>query len=370
MNIALIVPGGVDRSGERRVIPAVLALIRRLAREHAVQVFAQAQEPNTGSWPLLGATVHNPGRPFASARIALALRRAHRSSPFDVVQCIWSGTGAMAGVAVARALGIPVLVHLAGGELVWLPDIAYGGAAGARRFVNLWPLRHAARVTAASQPIIELAARLGVAVERVPLGVDLDAWPVREPHRRAPGQIARLIHVASLNRVKDQPTLLSAVARLAAARRDFHLDVVGEDTLAGEMQALTMRLGLESRVTFHGFRTQRELRLIVEAAHIHIVSSRHEAGPLAALEAAVAGVPTVGTAVGHLREWAPDAALTVAPGDTAGLAAAIARLLDDEDLRLALAAAAARIAIAEDAEHTARAFIGMYHQLQVRSRST
>ncbi len=36
-----------------------------------------------------------------------------------------------------------------------------------------------------------------------------------------------------------------------------------------------------------------------------IISSRHEAGPLAVLEAAVKGVPTVGTAVGHIAEWAP-----------------------------------------------------------------
>lgn len=364
MNIALVVPGGVDRSGERRVIPALLALIRRLAREHEVQVFAQAQEAHRGSWPLHGATVHNAGRPFAAARIALAIRRAHRRRPFDIVHCLWSGTGAMAGVAAARSLGIPALVHIAGGELVWLPDIAYGGAGGARRLLNVWPLRHADRVTAASLPIIELAATFGIAAERVPLGVDLDVWPAREARRRAPGEMARLVHVASLNRVKDQATLLAALGQLASRRRDFHLDVVGEDTLAGEIHGLAQRLGLESQVTFHGFRTQRELRPIIEAAHAHIVSSRHEAGPLVALEAAVAGVPSVGTAVGHLREWAPDAALTVAPGDAAGLAMVIARVLDDEDLRLALAVAAARIAIAEDADHTARSFIELYRRVQ------
>jgi glycosyltransferase involved in cell wall biosynthesis len=49
--------------------------------------------------------------------------------------------------------------------------------------------------------------------------------------------------------------------------------------------------------------TQRQLRPIVEAADLMILSSCHEAGPLVMLEAAVAGVPTVGTAVGHIREW-------------------------------------------------------------------
>ena len=57
MKIALVVPGGVDRSGEVRVIPALLALIRRLAAAHDVHVFALAQEPGPGAWMLEGAHV-------------------------------------------------------------------------------------------------------------------------------------------------------------------------------------------------------------------------------------------------------------------------------------------------------------------------
>jgi hypothetical protein len=36
MRIALVVPGGVDRSGENRVIPVLLALISRLSVHHDV----------------------------------------------------------------------------------------------------------------------------------------------------------------------------------------------------------------------------------------------------------------------------------------------------------------------------------------------
>jgi glycosyltransferase involved in cell wall biosynthesis len=50
------------------------------------------------------------------------------------------------------------------------------------------------------------------------------------------------------------------------------------------------------------------------------------------LEAAVAGVPTVGTAVGHLAEWAPQAALTVPVGDWASLAHGIRRVMRDDAL--------------------------------------
>ena len=156
------------------------------------------------------------------------------------------------------------------------------------------------------------------------------------------------------------------MASLAATRGDFHLDIVGEDTLGGRVQDQAARAGLGGRVTFHGFKTQRELRPLVEAAHLNIVSSRHEAGPLVALEAAVAGVPTVGTAVGHLSEWAPGAALAVPVSDPVALAAAIGRVLDDEALRLALAGAAARIAIEEDADYCAAQFLDQYRQLSHR----
>ena len=84
-------------------------------------------------------------------------------------------------------------------------------------------------------------------------------------------------------------------------------------------------------------------------ADLLLVTSRHESGPLVVLEAAVAGVPTVGTAVGHLAEWAPRAAAVVPVGDAAALARETAALLADDARRVALAAEAQRLALGMDA---------------------
>ena len=62
MRIALVVPGGVDRSGRQRVVPALLWLVERLARRHEVLVVALEQEPKPACYPLLGAQVVNLGR--------------------------------------------------------------------------------------------------------------------------------------------------------------------------------------------------------------------------------------------------------------------------------------------------------------------
>ena len=84
------------------------------------------------------------------------------------------------------------------------------------------------------------------------------------------------------------------------------------------------------------------------------------------LEAAALGVPTVGTAVGHIAEWAPHAALAAAVGDACGLALQIDRLLTDEPLRQQLGAEAQRRALHEDADHTARCFEQLYAALGCR----
>ena len=166
--------------------------------------------------------------------------------------------------------------------------------------------------------------------------------------------------MASLNRVKDQTTLLRALASLMRSGLNFEMNVVGEDTLNGEIQSMAAELGLSERVRFLGFMTQRRLRPIVEAADLMILSSRHEAGPLVMLEAAAAGVPTVGTAVGQLSEWSPAAALCVPVGDWAGLAKITGQLLQDEDLRLRIARQALRRAVREDANYTAECFQALY----------
>jgi len=61
VKIAMLLPGGVDRSGTHRVIPCNLWLIERVARQHELHVFAFRQEPKASRYELLGAQVHNIG---------------------------------------------------------------------------------------------------------------------------------------------------------------------------------------------------------------------------------------------------------------------------------------------------------------------
>ncbi len=368
MRIALVVPGGVDRSGTARVIPALLSLIERLAQKHEVHVVALRQEAAPGRWPLLGATVHNLGLPerglpgTAVLRFAPRLARLlSRFGPFDVVHAFWANQPALLSAAAARWHGLPLAVHLAGGELAAFPEIGYGGWLHAReRWKTRLALRRAHAVTAGSRFLQSLAASRGIKVDVVPLGVDPSGFLPGPPRE---GPALRLLHVASLNAVKDQPTLLRALKRVAGAEPSVHLDVAGEDTLGGAVQAEAERLGLRRNVTFHGFLASAALRPLYQNADLFVLSSRHEAQCVALLEAALSGVPTVGTAVGLVEDLAPDAAVSVPVGDDAALAAAILDLLHDGERRRRTAAAARVFALAHDADATAAAFERMYAEL-------
>src|SRR5215207_10356461 len=58
VKIVLVVPGGFDRSGNERVIPALLWLTERLARRNEMHVCVLSGSDEPAKYPLVGAQVH------------------------------------------------------------------------------------------------------------------------------------------------------------------------------------------------------------------------------------------------------------------------------------------------------------------------
>jgi glycosyltransferase involved in cell wall biosynthesis len=175
----------------------------------------------------------------------------------------------------------------------------------------------------------------------------------------------RLLTVASLNRVKNHYLLLHALRQIVdrLAPSPISLDIVGEDTLGGSIQTLARNLGLDPYVTFHGALANETLVSLYQRAHTVVVSSRHEAASVVALEAAATGVPVVGMPTGYLADWAPHAAQTASGPTAQDLADAIIDLLHDPPRRAAIASAALEWALSHDADWTASRFGQLYEQL-------
>jgi glycosyltransferase involved in cell wall biosynthesis len=367
MRIGLVVTGGVDRSGRERVVPTLLWLVERLARRHEVHVFALHHYPEPCTYPLLGAMVHDVGRVEAPpglrrfrlrSRLVSALR-AH--APFDVLHAYGGMPAGLVTAQAGRRAGVPVVVTFDTGEFVACDDIQYGLQ---RRWIDRRAIAHtiqaAARITVATDYMARLAAAHGAQAAVVPLGIDTQAFLPAASDRDHMGPPWRLLRVASLNRVKDYQTLLQALTRIVDRGVDVHLDIVGEDTLGGAVQALSHTLRLDSRVTFLGFQPTDQLAAIYRRAHLHVASSRHEAAGVVMLEAASTGLATVGTAVGYVADWSPERAVAVPVHDSGALANAIVDLLDDAPRRERIAVAAREWTLAHDADWTAKQFENIY----------
>ena len=360
----MVVTGGVDRSGRERVVPALLWLIEAVARRHELHVFVLDYYPEPCSYDLLGATVHDLGR-VRGVRGSRRFRIARRLSvalaahgPFDVLHAYW---GVPAGAVTARLagrIGVPVVVTFDSGEFARCDDIAYGLQ---RRWIDRLAVRAAIRaastLTVPTQFMRRLAERHGADPIVIPIGVDVSRFPKVD---RSDGPPWRLIRVASLNRVKDYPTLLRALAHLVARVPDVHLDIVGEDILGGAIQSMADGLGLRAYVTFHGGQPTERVSMLYARAHLNLVSSRHESANVTVLEAASTGLPTVGTAVGYVAELEPDGAVAVPVQEPVALAAAIERALHVRERRERLGAAARAWTIEHDVDWTARQFERLY----------
>lgn len=116
--------------------------------------------------------------------------------------------------------------------------------------------------------------------------------------------------------------------------------VVGDGPELKALEATCHDLNLADRVSFLG--QQEDVSCYYAIADVFVLPSHSEGSPNVLLEAMDAGVPIVATLVGGIPEIVTNDqdALLVESHDVAGMAAAMVRLLSDEELCTRLTAAA------------------------------
>jgi glycosyltransferase involved in cell wall biosynthesis len=218
------------------------------------------------------------------------------------------------------------------------------------RWANAATYRRNARVIAVSDGVAG-SIRSSVPVDVVVHGTDPSLAVTGEAARAAAradlgvAPDARLVGtVGNFTAKKDQATLLRAVAEVPArglgGAGDTMLVLIGLGPLEADLKALAAQLGVGDRVLFPGSRD--DVYRLLPALDVFALSSRFEGLPIALLEAMATGVAPVATRVGGIPEVITDGqdGLLVDPGDTSALAAALARVLGDDDLRARVGAAA------------------------------
>ncbi len=312
----------------------VLALVSVLAaRGHASTVAAHPEGPLARAAAAAGARIVPLGiANHFDVRAALVLRRL--APGFDVVH-----------FHTARAHALAPLSRGRGARLVVTRRMDYVPTGGP--YVRFLYNRAVDAVIAISEGVRTALIRVGVRAERirvVPSGIDaraLAAPPAaRAAVRREWGlgddEVA-VVALGALEVRKGHAVLLAAAAGLASAAPRLRYVFCGEGRQAKALAGAAAALDGAARLV--GFR--RDVAACLAAADIVALPSLQEGLGVAALEAMAASRPVVASRVGGLAEAVvhEETGLLVPPGDPTALAAALARLARDPDLRARLGAA-------------------------------
>ena len=298
----------------------------------------------------------------------LRLRRAlARYGPFDVVHAHSTKAGLL----------LRALPSLGGARVVYTPHCIYTqnpalspATRALARWVELGLARRTDALIAVSPDEREHVLGLGLDAARVrvvpngvgPLGGE------RAAARRALGFAAGDLVIGFVGRLcaqKDPALLLEACAALRAGRPRLRLVVTGDGPLAGPLRRRAEELGLASAVRWTGHRPAAE---VMPAFDLFALPSRYEGLPYVLLEATACGLPIVATRAGGVP-WVVEEGVNghvVAVGDRAGLAAALARLADDAQLRARMARAAAERAARFSVEEMVTRTEDLYRELADR----
>lgn len=262
------------------------------------------------------------------------------------------------GAIAAAAGGVPIVVHTKHGRNIL------------RTARSRWLERLAGRLTNIVVPVSADSAEVARTTDGVPadrIEVIRNGIAIGPEVTRARTSGWRIVHVARLNPVKDQRTLLHAVRLVANAHPEVRLHLVGDGEEREALEQLTDALGLRDQVIFHGFTDN--VRPFLADADLFVLSSVSEGIALTLLEAMAASLPVVATDVGGNREVVVpgETGLLVPPGDPAALAEAMAALLADP-ARAAAMGQAGRTRAEQDfsLDRTAGAYEALYRRLLVR----
>ncbi|SFW85726.1 glycosyltransferase [Amycolatopsis australiensis] len=148
--------------------------------------------------------------------------------------------------------------------------------------------RHARLVTTPTPRAAEVLAGIGLGrpVEVVSCGIDLAHYAAPA---RPDGEPMSVLFVGRLDAEKNVDQLLRALAPLPHVRADL----VGDGTRRADLESLAAQLGIEDRVTFHGFVPDAQLVRRYAEADVFCMPGTAELQSLATMEAMAAGLPVI-----------------------------------------------------------------------------
>ncbi|MEM9783071.1 MAG: glycosyltransferase, partial [Pseudomonadota bacterium] len=243
-------------------------------------------------------------------------------------------TNATAVALIAKHIGAPGFSFTAHGpnEFYDRQKASVGLKVREARFVAA--ITNHCRATLAEPAGMEAWERLHV----VRCGVALDAFTPVPPVPDGP-----LVHVGRLCTEKAQELIPAAIAPLVERFPDLRVEIIGDGPARPRVEAAIAAHGLGDRIALLGWRSHDAVRAHIAAARALLLPSFAEGLPIVLMEAMALGRPAITTWItGHPELVSEETGWLCAPGDIAGLSAAIAAAMTASADELAARGAAGR----------------------------
>ena len=233
--------------------------------------------------------------------------------------------------------------------------------------------RLAARAVVVTQMQAPLLVSWGVKRERIRLIVNaIPESAASAPRVSAAPEPLRLMSAGRLSAEKGHAVLVAAVAELARrSTRPLLLDIYGDGPEAQALQAAISSAGLEHTIRMRGY--QADLQAAYRESELFVLPSFSEGLPNVLLEAAMAGLPIVSTAVGGVPALFADGveARLVKPADPLALAQAMDEYLQQPTRFLEFAQRARAVVIARHGPRAkADALAALYAEINAAAMSS
>lgn len=288
----------------------------------------------------------------------------------DIVQIATPGPMGIAGLLVARTIGMPVIAQYHTEVAEYAARMTGMPIRGVVAPLVGWIYRRAELCLAPSTAVEQRLLSLGVArsrIQRIPRGVDLELFSPAKRDRAVlasygigDGPVA--LYVGRVSREKNMAGLLAAWAQVRATRPTATLLIVGDGPVRGACTG--------PGVVCAGSLYDDDLARVFASCDVFAFASETETFGNVVVEAAASGLPAVVMAAGAAHEHVRDGETGFVCGDLAGFATALGRALDDPHLRAAQGSAARARATGYDLDHAMRASWAIYDALHVRRAAT
>ncbi len=295
----------------------------------------------------------------ALARTAVALVRERRTVVHVHVAPRASFWRKAVFVGLAFAARCPVILHLHSGFTRFYEHDCGAPAQALAR----WMLARATRIIVPTERKRRWVASVAPAAKVVRIAhpvTDVTLMPL-------PGRRTMIIYVGRLERRTGLYDLIEAVSALRLRIPEVTLVCAGEGDRAAAAE-FAERVGVADAVTFTGWVTPAELRTLLQRAAAFVMTSYVDVMPVSLLEAMVARVPLIATAVDDVTEIIDDGVngFLFRPGDVPALHRVLSRLLHDGALAARVATAARRNVAERFAAETILSQLGaLYTELDI-----